>query len=390
MARKEKKQEDLALGVIVKLHLKLDQSQQQSLSAFFKHMDLKKTKAERRFLLFQWTKSTLKEESRSKPFGLKPSYTAEKKHLGNLKLMPAFEAERVCHKLRQTAPELVNYCEPDRLLQPQSRLPSLTLSTAIIQNPLYRSGFEQDLNIPTFAGMTNEVKFSNPIGTNQKTVQIEGQDTVLHLVDLRPIFKKEIENTEAGFQEECLHCKENSFHSHIKNIKKIWNVRTCGIVSDSQELITMEEEKATLSDFWAQEMTGTDLLREEVKTVPPLKKKSFIAVLESEKPIFENEKENPDYKPHVRFVENLISHEGPQAVLPELTREQIFFVQADKSSDYVFEDSNEQKILAAASPSFINISMEWAKHNEIVYKKLKSLSPPSVVVTSTGNKFPSR
>ena len=224
----------------------------------------------------------------------------------------------------------------------------------------------------------------NQASLNQKIVQIEGQDTVLHLADLRPIFK-----TEAGFQEECLNCKKNSSHSHIKNIKKIWNVRTCGIVSDSQELITMEEEKATLSDFWAQEMIGADLLREEIKKNSPLKRKSFIAVLDSEKPIFENEKENPDYKPHAPFVKNLISHEGPQAVLPELNQEQLLFVQADKSSDYVFEDSNEQKILAAASPSFINISMEWAKHNEVVYKKFKSLSPPSVVVTSTGNKFPS-
>ena len=54
------------------------------------------------------------------------------------------------------------------------------------------------------------------------------------------------------------------------------NIRTCDIVSSSEEL-----KGGVLSDYWAQELIGVDLLREELETVPTPEKDDFIFVLDS-------------------------------------------------------------------------------------------------------------
>ena len=77
------------------------------------------------------------------------------------------------------------------------------------------------------------------------------------------------------------------------------DVRTCNIVASQLGL-------PGLSDYWAQERIGADLLKEELKKVSPVKK-HLVAVFDS-----------PYKYRHDMGVKNLISGEGKQAVLPPL------------------------------------------------------------------------
>ena len=100
------------------------------------------------------------------------------------------------------------------------------------------------------------------------------------------------------------------------------NLKTCGIVSGKFGLRgwpergadlrfgrEVTEEEAELSDYWAQEMIGADLLKEEVNKVSPPSKKHFVAV-------FDDSSER--YGRHDIGVKNLISDEGKHSVLPEI------------------------------------------------------------------------
>ena len=78
------------------------------------------------------------------------------------------------------------------------------------------------------------------------------------------------------------------------------NLRNCNIVSSQVGLF-----EGKLSDYWAQEMIGVDLLREELSQVPP-PDKNLVEV-------FDSPERNHDVK-----VRNMISDEGQNAVLPEL------------------------------------------------------------------------
>ena len=79
------------------------------------------------------------------------------------------------------------------------------------------------------------------------------------------------------------------------------NVRTCNIIPSQLEL-----QQGKLSDYWAQEMIGSDLAREELKRAPAVGK-NLVAVFD-----FPNQNE------HDAKVRNLISGEGRHAVLPAM------------------------------------------------------------------------
>ncbi len=79
------------------------------------------------------------------------------------------------------------------------------------------------------------------------------------------------------------------------------NIRSCKIISSELNLI-----KGRLSDYWAQEMIGSDLMREKLKLLPPVKK-HLVAVFDT-----------PTSKRHDIGSTNIISHEGKQAVLPPI------------------------------------------------------------------------
>ena len=83
---------------------------------------------------------------------------------------------------------------------------------------------------------------------------------------------------------------------------KSGDLRSCQIVSS-----TLNLKEGELSDYWAQEMIGSDLMREELKLQPPVKK-HLVAVFDT-----------PHYSSrHDIASRNIISGSGKQAVLPEI------------------------------------------------------------------------
>ena len=83
------------------------------------------------------------------------------------------------------------------------------------------------------------------------------------------------------------------------------NIKTCNIVS-SQLNLEQWSGYYKSSDYWAQEMIGADLVREDLKLYPPIAKIPFVAVFDN----LSNE--------HGNNVKNLISGRGHQAVLPDV------------------------------------------------------------------------
>ena len=81
-----------------------------------------------------------------------------------------------------------------------------------------------------------------------------------------------------------------------------------------------------LSDYWAQEMVGADLVREELKKAPPIKK-HLVSVFDS-----------PE-RQHDLGVKNLISSSGKQATLPEIGQS-LTMANAIQSSYYLQHSSH--------------------------------------------------
>ena len=183
------------------------------------------------------------------------------------------------------------------------------------------------------------------------------------------------------------------------------NVKSCGIVASEQELM-----EGRLSDYWAQELIGADLLKELVGQAPLPQKPLFVAVFDGE-------------EDHAENVSNLISGKGPYSVLPDLGKQIRAFETVTSSkigrpahhflmggrppSYYRTEDLGEYHIASALirgqgeTPSFINNSMAWggdyyplAMFNLMneqpinIYRAFQALSPQAVVVTAGGNDFP--
>ena len=198
--------------------------------------------------------------------------------------------------------------------------------------------------------------------------------------------------TEAGFNTECEDCKNEGFKEVAKTAEELLTLRTCGLLSDKRKLMD-----GNLSDYWAQELIGSDLLREELKKTAPPNKENWIAVFDTE------------FRDHNIGVKNLISDEGLHAVLPELGNRKIPFletlldsqrsgVKTDESyksdlslyetsypGDYLFGFNKKR------APSYINNSRVWHESQDIyeVFQKLASSKvSKSIIVLSSGNYFP--
>ena len=156
------------------------------------------------------------------------------------------------------------------------------------------------------------------------------------------------------------------------------NTKDCKLSSHKWGLMGGE-----LSDHWAQELIGSDLLREELEKTPSPRISNWIAVFDSRQ------------GEHNIHVKNLISDEGPHAVLPELEDEKIFFFQTILIEQYknalfsLKTESSEDDVNKDKFPHFINSSMHWWE-SEDVYEVFQELSPPAIVVVSSGNGFPTR
>ena len=200
--------------------------------------------------------------------------------------------------------------------------------------------------------------------------------------------KAQHSRTEADFFE-CKDCKEDQgLESIAKPLKEAVSVGTCELIPAKQKLLM----NGTLSDYWAQELTGSDLLREELKKTDPPDIENWIAV-------FDSRDEN-----HNIHVSNLILDEGNHAVLPELTDRKTSFINVDTP---VYEERYKSTLalyetgfpgdyffgFRKRAPHYINNSMEWKKSKDIyeVFQKLSSAKiSPSVVVVAAGNSFPKR
>ena len=104
------------------------------------------------------------------------------------------------------------------------------------------------------------------------------------------------------------------------------DLRSCNILSSNFNLNKyspyLKERQGSLSDYWAQEMVGADLLKKEIQKAPAVKKHLV--------ELFDSHAQNKhDYK-----VRNIISDEGKHSVLPELG-DSIGISQSDKVSDFL-------------------------------------------------------
>ena len=143
------------------------------------------------------------------------------------------------------------------------------------------------------------------------------------------------------------------------------NIRTCGLASSSRNLMG-----GRLSDFWAQNLIGADLLREDLESQTGFKpKENWIAIVDSLK------------AGHYAKVKNLILGEGPQAVLPELSPE-AFSVFPPICG---YNGSRYAANLINSRPAFINISMFLLCPYYL--EVFQSLSHFSVAVISSGNGY---
>ena len=153
--------------------------------------------------------------------------------------------------------------------------------------------------------------------------------------------------------------------------KTLQNFGDCDLVVSLQKL-----KKGQLSDYWAQEMVGSDLLREELESLPRLQKKNWITIFDTSK------------KGHYMRVKNLISDALFQAVLPELVKSSISMFNTVDGRTY----KKAIKSVEGSSPSFVNNSMVWGDKTNLniiyVYKAIQTLPYSSVIVSAAGNNYP--
>ena len=184
-------------------------------------------------------------------------------------------------------------------------------------------------------------------------------------------------DTEAGFAEICTSClKKRGSLSPLK----LKHTKKCELISNKLNL-----QGGKLSDYWAQELIGSDLLREELEKTPAPEIPNWIAVFDS-----------PSWN-HNIHVKNLISDEGPHAVLPELGDKKIPFFQTREDEQYksalsLFKTQFPGDYVSKAyhlrkrPPLLINNSMGWGE-SEDIYEVFQKFSPSSIIVIAAGNDF---
>ena len=186
------------------------------------------------------------------------------------------------------------------------------------------------------------------------------------------------------------HCTKNC-GDYQTSISALHNTLKNTLPKEACELFPAKNKlkDGTLTDYWAQEMTGADLLREELEQTDPLPEDKFlVAVIDG--PLFNH---------HVH-VQNIISHEGQQAVLPALSSSQIQSVLSQSPSasgyltmvvmflvDIVKNPDMNMKWSLEKTPSFINNSINWMESRSI-YEAMSHISPPAILVQAAGNSHP--
>ena len=149
------------------------------------------------------------------------------------------------------------------------------------------------------------------------------------------------------------------------------SLKSCRILTSKHRL-----KQGRLSDYWAQEMIGADLLKELLKKAPPLPPDfHFVSVWDTE---FKTAQ-------HGDFVKNLITDSGPHSLLPPLLEKQLSFFPVWAR----YEKALKQLLNNLPLPSFLNNSMGNSSEEVVQseYKALAALSSHTVIVKSSGNDY---
>ena len=231
--------------------------------------------------------------------------------------------------------------------------------------------------------------------SNLKNLNYCEPDALLH-PNNKAIHKES--ETEAGAISCTVDCDQTPYNlSILQNTLKELTPEPCEPLSSKQKL-----KDGKLTDYWAQEMVGADLLREEIEKAPPLPEDKFLVA------VFDTTSDD-----HNIHVQNLISHEGEQAVLPELNASQMQFFHTNIPSTYMSvvenltQDLNTKQNTQQSSmdssvqvvtetllskqrlPSFINNSMDWnfGTQTRSIYEAMSRVHPPAVLIQSSGNNY---
>ena len=393
----EERKEWKARGVIVRFHRWPSVKEQKEIAGILRASGLKRTKSLRSFKaqLFGWIEG-----------GLEPSK----------------QGEGACLKLKSLS--YVRRCSPDHLL-PLNSVQSASkvffkaegLSSSIERGYFLKFFFNKfelfsKLRFLWFQLSVEAKALLKPLDLKiKKAVEFAKEKTSLFFIaglearksetKKRGVFlgkrfiaeakQKKGSETEGGFVFECEDCKNQAVKSLAKVSQKALNIRTCGLISDKRKLMN-----GSLSDYWAQELIGSDLLREQLEKTPAPDREDWIAVFDSQQ------------EDHNIAVKNLISDEALHAVLPKLGERKIPFLETkgahQSHTDYrkgkgykpalsVYETSYPGDYLFGfkkRAPHYINNSMGWGKSQDIyeVFEKLSSSTSNTVIVSTSGNDFP--
>ena len=149
------------------------------------------------------------------------------------------------------------------------------------------------------------------------------------------------------------------------------SLRNCGVLTSEYRL-----KQGRLSDYWAQEIIGADLLKELLKKASPLSPDfHLVSVWDTG---FKTAQ-------HGDFVKNLIADSGPHSLLPPLSEKQMSFFSVRGR----YEKALKQLLNNFPNPSFLNNSMGNSSEEVIQseYKAFAALVSHTVIVKSSGNDY---
>ena len=153
-------------------------------------------------------------------------------------------------------------------------------------------------------------------------------------------------------------------------------LKNCDVLTSEYYL-----REGALTDYWAQEMIGGDLLKQDIKQAPLLKGNIHLVSVWDE-------------GEHGDLVTHLISAEGLSALLPPLiTSQQLTHGYIPANSFRFYTEGfylKEAKEALPYPPSFINSSRSYDEGftiNQTIYKSFAALSPHSILITAAGNSY---
>lgn len=132
---------------------------------------------------------------------------------------------------------------------------------------------------PLFVRAISERNQRQSVQQSKKQRTQKTSDSRFNALDLPALSESETE-ADSTCTDDCVHPQT----SDQKTTFEIQNIIQAALPTESCELLPTEHQlkDGKLTDYWAQEMIGADLLREEIKKAPPLPEDKFlVAVFDS-------------------------------------------------------------------------------------------------------------